>query len=143
MQPRLLHPIPIGIETLQRLETIVDEDYREPVSYAARATKVTVNGQPHWTIDDRFRQTLIGPEQESTGYILFRTIDLKLAGIPELENGDRITSIGVGIHAIDVDFYVIGLRMTGHWPDQGGATLVKAFFRDRSRSKETPTGAVQ
>jgi hypothetical protein len=138
--PRLIHPVAVEIETFERTETLVDADYREPISHAARGETTTVLGQMHWTIDDRVQQTLMGPEREATGYILFRIVDLKRAGIGLLENGDRFTSIGHGENKIDVDFYVIGLRMIGHWPDQGGATLVRAFYRDRSQTKDTPTG---
>jgi hypothetical protein len=139
-QPRLIHPIAISIEVLERSQTLVDEDYREPVSYAARGNVVVVNGQLHWTIDDRLRQTLVGPEREATGYVTFRTLDLRTAGVGSLQQGDRFTTFGKGARAMDVDCYVVGLRLQGHWPDQGGATLVKAFFRDHSPTKREPTG---
>ena len=137
--PRLLHPVPVEVEQLDRVETIVDEDYREPVQQAVRGPRKTVPGQIKWTFDDQLRATLVGAEQEAQGYILFRRRELRAASL-EIKQGDRFVKIGTGANAVLVDLYVVGLRYEGHYPDQGGPALVKAFFKDRMPSKQTKGG---
>lgn len=140
MLPNLLHPVPVTIKQLSRAASVVDPDYQEPVQQAVLGPAVVAPGQVKWGMDERLRASLIGPEQESEGYILFRRIDLRALGIAELKQNDRIVAIGVGPNARAVDLYITGLRFEGHYPDQGGAALVKAFFRDRNPSKQTPGG---
>lgn len=140
MLPRLLHPVAVQIEQIARASTIVDADYREPVQQAIRSPRITCPGQVNWSMDDRVRASLIGAERESEGYVLFRRCDLRALGIAELKQNDRIVAIGAGANARPVDLYIIGLRFEGHYPDQGGAALVKAFFKDRNPSKQSPGG---
>ncbi len=140
MLPNLLHPVPIQIRQIRRSATVVDPDYREPVQQAKLGPTITAPGQMKWTIDERLRTTLTGPEQEAEGYILFRRVDLRARGITELAQNDRIVAVGAGANARLVDLYIVGLRFEGHYPDQGGASLVKAFFKDRQPGKQTPGG---
>ncbi len=140
MLPNLLHPIPIQIRQMVRTSTPVDEDYQEPVQQASLGPVVTAPGQVKWTMDERLRASLTGAEAESEGYILFRRVDLRARGVAELQQNDRIIAVGVGANARPVDLYITGVRFEGHYPDQGGASLVKAFFRDRNPSKQTPGG---
>jgi hypothetical protein len=116
----------------------VDEEYQEPVQQAAREAVVTVLGQVKWTIDERLRATLQGVETEAEGYILFRRVDLRAKSITELKMDDRFIMVGVGPNARAVDLYIVGLRFEGHYTDQGGAALVKAFFKDRDPSRQSP-----
>lgn len=139
MLPRLLHPIAVEIEPLNRAESIVDPDFQEPVQQASRGPRVTAPAQVQWGLDEELRATLQGAEQGSDGYLLFRTIDLRALSVT-LHQGDRFVSIGVGANKIDADLYVTALRYNGHYQDQGGATLVKAFFKDRFPSKQTRGG---
>jgi len=130
VQPNLIHPVPIDVEQWVEAETIVDDDFREPVQQAARAVVTTVVGQPRWGIEKGLQPTIIGAEAESDGYVLFRYKDLEAAGI-ELKTNDRFIKIG----KIVTDVYITKLRPEGHYTDQGGATLVKAFFADREPSR--------
>ena len=140
MLPRLLHPVPVEIEQLVRSAAPMDDDYAEPIQQATRGPRIVALGQVKWSMDERLRASLIGAEQESEGYILFRRVDLRALGIAELKQNDRFVSIGAGPNARPVDLYITGLRFEGHYPDQGGPALVKAFFRDRNPSKQTPGG---
>lgn len=140
MLPNLIHPVPIQLRQMQRASTRVDPDYREPVQQAKLGPIVSAPGQVKWTIDERLRATLTGAEQEAEGYILFRRVDLRARGVTELAQNDRIIAVGAGANARAVDLYIVGLRFEGHYPDQGGAALVKAFFKDRQPSKQTPGG---
>mgnify|MGYP001027104161 CR=1 FL=1 len=140
MLPNLLHPVVIQIQVLLREDGVMDDDYREPVQQPAYADAVSAPGQVHWGQDERLRSTLAGAELESDGYILFRRVDLRNVGIDELKQNDRFISIGSGANARAVDLYIVGLRLIGHYSDQQGASMVKAYFRDRfpSRSKRGP-----
>lgn len=133
--PNLIHPIPVEIETLSRAETFVDDDYREPIQDAARGARTVVRGQIKWGADDQVAPSAVGAESSSDGYVLFRTVDLRAAGIPIVKQGDRFVRIGAGANAIPVDVYVVKVVPMGHYPDQGGATLVKAYFKDRMPAK--------
>ena len=128
--PNLIHPINITIEQWSEPETIYDDDFREPIQQAARAETKVVKGQPNWDLQSSANTTKGGIESEAAGYVLFRYIDLNAAGVT-LKQQDRITKMG----HIDTDVYIIGLRPTGHYPDQDGAALVKAFFTDRAPSR--------
>lgn len=134
--PRLLHPVPVQIEPLKRKQSLVDEDYREPVQDAARPKLYVIPGQVKWGLDQKLRPMQAGPELESDGYIIFRRLDLKRVGIEDIQQNDRFVKIGQGVYAINVDLYVISVRLEGHYPSRGGATLVKAFFRDRMPSRQ-------
>ncbi len=140
MLPNLIHPIPVEIRQLLRSETIVDPDYMEPIQQAELAEPVIAPGQVKWSMDERLRATLIGAESEAEGYVLFRRIDLRARGVAELKQNDRITAMGIGPNRRAVDLYIVGLRFEGHYPDQGGAALLKAFFKDRDPSKQNRGG---
>lgn len=140
MLPRLMHPVPVEVEKLQRAVAPMDPDYAEPTQQAVRGPRITVPGQVKWGMDERLRATLTGAEQESEGYILFRRTDLRRVGLIEIAQNDRFTAIGTGLNLVEVDLYVVGLRYEGHYPDQGGPALVKAFFKDRFPSKQNRGG---
>jgi len=88
-----------------------------------------------WYDDDRANPTRAGSESEANGYVLFRYVDLAAVSL-SLKQGDRIVKMGT----INTDVYITSLRPEGHYPDQSGPALVKAFFRDRNPSKQTPGG---
>jgi hypothetical protein len=133
--PRLIHPIPIELETLSKSTTIYDEDAREPVQAAARTATKTVVGQVKWAQEYALDMAKGGPQEGSLGYILFRYVDLQAQGI-ELKQNDRITKIG----HLETDVYVKSLEPVGHYPDQVGASMVKAHFMDRQPSRQRRGG---
>lgn len=135
--PRLLHPIAIGIRQLSRAKTLVDDDLREPRGDANREAAFTVPGQVKWFDIERFQGTQMGPEGHSDGYVLFRLPDLRAAGVGRIHQGDRFVTMGTGPNQVEVDVYVNNLRYMGHYPDQGGPTLVRAYFKDRQPSKQS------
>jgi len=140
MQARLLHPVLIEVEKIKRTVAPMDPDYAEPVQQAARGPRISVPGQVQWGMDERLRATLIGAEQESEGYVLFRRVDLRAVGLNEIAQNDRFVAFGTGPNRVEVDLYVIGLRYNIHYQDMGGATMVKAFFKDRFPSKQSRGG---
>jgi hypothetical protein len=144
--PQLLHPVGILIEPMVRGATLVDPDYREPIQQAAHGPQFACPGQVAWTSDERLDASNMGANSESSGYILFRLVDVRAAGIRagigpyRLQQNDRFLKIGIGPNTVETDLYIIDLRYSGHYADQGGATLVKAFFKDRFPSKQNRGG---
>jgi len=133
--PNLIHPVPIKIQKINRAGTLMDEDAREPIQFAKREATLIVPGQVKWVGQFKLEETRGGVVEGSSGYVLFRQVDLDAAnggvGI-ELEQNDRFTRIGTR----DTDVYVIELTPTGHYPDQGGHTMLKAWFGDRGAQKK-------
>jgi len=130
--PNLIHPVPITIQTLDQANTIYDDDMREVVQQSVRAANVVVPGQVKWGLDQSFQSRREGPKEDSDGYVLFRLVDLNAAGV-EVKRETRLIRLGT----IDTDVYVTALQYQGHYPDQGGPTLVKAFFKDRQPARQT------
>lgn len=128
--PNLIHPVPIVVEKISRSTTYYDEDAREPIQAADRATAVNIDGQVKWFDENELAATKTGPAEGSAGYVLFRQIDLTAKGL-ELEQNDRFTQIGTRT----TDVYVTALRPVGHYPDQLGHTMIKAYFTDRQPSR--------
>jgi hypothetical protein len=128
--PNLIHPLSIQIQKQDTDETDYDDDFREPVQQTKRASTVTVDGQVKWGSHKSYSSNRRGPQESSDGYILFRYVDLNDAGIT-LEREDKIIKIG----NLDVNVYINSLLPEGHYPDQGGYTLVKAFFVDRQPAR--------
>jgi len=132
MIPNLLHPVPISIQSLDRTNTIYDDDMREPVQQETNVATVIVPGQVKWGKDQAFVPSSIGAQEDSDGYVLFRFVDLAAAGVT-LKREDRFIALGTYI----TDVYVVSLQPCGHYPDQGGPTLIKAFFSDRQPSRQS------
>lgn len=131
--PRLIHPVPITIEQIDRSTTVYDDDFREEVQRVERGAPVTVSGQVSWEIDKRFRSSLGGAIEDSEGYVLFRFVDLTTAGVT-LKREDRFTSLGN--YACDV--FVTALQPIGHYQDQGGPAMIRAFFKSQQEDSKTP-----
>lgn len=135
--PRLIHPIPVFIRQIQRSLTAQDDDAHEPVGQARRKQKpIKLMGQIK-TFDptDAPDASSGGVTEHSSGYILFRTHDLKHLRIT-LQRGDRIVQIGEGKFADEVDYYITQKPRRGHYPEHRGATLQKFFFSDRKPSRQ-------
>lgn len=130
--PRLIHPVPVTVQQIDTGATIYDDDAREPIQQAARPVSKTLNGQVKWQSQFSGESTRGGTVEGASGYVLFRQVDLD-ANALVLQDEDRISRIGTR----DTDVYISQLRPVGHYPDQGGHTMIKAFFGDRQPSKQT------
>jgi hypothetical protein len=133
--PRLIHPIPVEVRQLQRSSTKVDEDFREEIEHVSRGTTVTIPGQVEWKTDNRLRANKTGVEQASDGYVLFRTADIRTAGLTQIDQGDQIVAYGIGANRVAINVFVISTQYLGHYPNGGGPQLVKCFFKDRTPGK--------
>jgi hypothetical protein len=136
--PHLIHPVVVKIEQLQRSLSIVDDDFREPIQQARRGPVKSVLGQIKWSSDEQLEISSGGAREGADGYVLFRRHDLIAAGLNEIHQNDRITSMGSGGNVTLVDLYITRVQQMGHYP--GGATLVRAWFKDRQPSKQTRGG---
>jgi hypothetical protein len=131
--PRLIHPVPVTIARLNRAAMVFDEDAREGL-HGARTTPadvVTLPAQVRWATRDDPQPQGGGVREVSRGALVFHRDDLRRAGV-ELKRGDRITQIGTGPNALAVDLYLLGNEPMAHYPDQGGAPLLKWTFGDRN-----------
>ncbi len=129
--PRLIHPISVTIQRRDLASTVVDNDFREPIQQAARFSDVVVKGQIKFFTQEELNVERGGSVIDSTGFVLFRYHDLGKAGI-EININDRFIKLG----KIEVDYYVVRIESKGHWPDRGGATLVRCYFQDRTPSRQ-------
>jgi hypothetical protein len=133
--PNLLHPLPTDVQSVNRNATIQDTGYNEPVQTVEYDATFTLPGQWKWMSDKELRAQDIGAVEYSTGYVLFRASDLRALG-KTIKTGDRIIGYGAGAARVALDVYVTKLRYEGHYPDQHGPALVKAFFNDRAPERQ-------
>jgi hypothetical protein len=138
--PNLLHPVPVTVQPIDRENTIVDTGYGEEYEVVARTATVVLPGQVKWGGFDRFRATDAGPEEGEDGYVLFRAIDLRAKSLATIKRGDRFIALGGSPNSVATDVYVTRVRFEGHYPDQKGPTLLKAFFTDRQPVKGAGEG---
>lgn len=127
MEPDLVHPIPIEIEQIDKDSTFYDDDAREAIRDAARPEVKKLSAQVSWSVKDDPAPEKMGISEETRGYLLFKKKDLSGESVT-INRGDKISKIGHDT----VELYVLGLTPAGHYPDQGGATLLQAYFGDRN-----------
>jgi hypothetical protein len=115
--------------TLQRrnvTDTLYDEDMREPIGQTSYYAEETLMGQVSWENKDNVYVDEKGTQLKAIGYILFRYVDLESKGIT-LKYQDRIKKIG----RHEEELYIINTKPIGHYPDQDGASMIRAYFVDR------------
>lgn len=128
--PRLIHPVPVSIERISKATTPMDAEFAEPIGAARRLAPVTVQGQPKWMAEQEIDVDGSGAKVKTRGYVLFRYVDLSAASVV-LQLNDRLLSQGF----IAGSWYIVKLEPVAHYPDQGGATMVKAWISDRAPAK--------
>jgi hypothetical protein len=124
--PNLLHPVKITLQRRNVTDTLYDEDMREPIGQTSYYAEETLMGQVSWENKDNVYVDEKGTQLKAIGYILFRYVDLESKGIT-LKYQDRIKKIG----RHEVELYIINTKPMGHYPDQDGASLIRAYFVDR------------
>ena len=136
MPPRLIHPIKVYIKKADRTQTFYDDDLHEPIGQVKRPQKPFAVWAQIKTVDTDDPQPAPGGVLEETrGYILVRTIDLRRNHLT-IERGDQIIQIGEEPNARQVDFYITKFQQRGHYPSARGHTLLKCWFADRHPSRQ-------
>ncbi len=151
-QPRLIHPISVVIQPIDRTDTVYDPYAREPVGQVVRegestgtGSEVTVKAQISYysasAKQDYPMPQNYGMEEKTMGYIACRYKDLVAGGLVEesgglytkvkIKRGDRITQIGKE----SVNYYITGYKPFGHYPRQK-QTLIQINFEDRHPSDQ-------
>lgn len=129
--PNLIHPIPIQVSQLDTSGTLYDDEAREPIQQATHSSVVTLPGQVKYGSSREASFHLGGIRENERGYVLFRQVDLDAQSVT-LKINDRIVKIG----QIDQNADITRLEPMGHYPDQSGASLIRAYFSDRAPSKQ-------
>jgi hypothetical protein len=133
VQPNLLFPIYCHLQLLNRGETLYDEDLREPIQSESMDQTIILPGQVMWTGQGKLDETASGPTEQSDGYVIFKYVDLRMRSV-ELKREDRIIRLGFVV----CDLYITGFQPIAHWPDLNGPGLLKAMFRDKQKSRNSP-----
>lgn len=128
--PKLLHKTTVLIEQIDRSSTHWDEDAREAVQRTGRKQQVELVAQVRWPRSVSAVPTVAGRTEDGRGYLLFREVDLEAKSVV-LQEGDKIVRIGKKY----TDMYLEEFEPLGHYQDQGGNTLLKAYFVDRKPSR--------
>ena len=129
-RPRLIHPVSVTVQPLDRTNTHLDRDAREPIPAQARAAAVTIKAQVHWS---RLRDVVpeaAGPVEKRDGWLVFLRSDLEAASWTP-GPGDRVTAIeGVTAH-----LYLTGdAQQRGQYA--GRHNLVRCDFEDRGSRRD-------
>lgn len=91
-QVRLLFPVDVEIEPVDKASTHYDDSAREPVLQVARAAAVTIPAQVEWTERNRPNPTRAGVQNKSRGYLVLLTRTLPPYSY-EPKRGDKIVTI--------------------------------------------------
>ena len=127
VRPNLIHPVNVQIEQGDKANTKFDENAREPVRKMTLISAITLSAQVKWKNTDNPQPEFQGVTEDSNGYLLFRFFDLTKAGVT-LARGDKIIKIARATY----ELFITQLIPAGHYPDQNGPSLLKAFFADRN-----------
>ena len=130
--PNLIRPLTVTIERGVKADTAYDRDAREPMRSLVRAT-VALPAQV--VFDDRASPDIggQGASEQFDGHLTFRLRDLAAKGYTPAR-GDHVVQLGNRATSL----YVQATQDAGHWGDQSGHTLVKAWFSDRRPSASAP-----
>lgn len=148
-QPNLLHPVKVVFELIDRDNTLMDENAREPVRQAVRK-----GAQPNTGEQTRIKAQIsfyfagakldyaewlrIGVLDRTVGYVSLRFKDMKRKGLLtfdvdgnfdqiRIKRGDRIVRLGKR----NVDLYVTGFKDFAHYPNLD-QTMIQVNFDDRN-----------
>jgi hypothetical protein len=128
--PNLIHPIEITIQKINKSKTNYDTAHRAPIQQSTRKENIVIFGQVKWD-ETRMSVDIAGISIEVAGYVLFKRSDL-IEKNTKIEFNDRFIKFGNQ----ETSMYVVGLKYSGHYPDQNGSSLIKAFFSDRVPAKD-------
>jgi hypothetical protein len=146
--PKLIHPVWIVIEQMDRTNTVFDNSAREPVRHVTRKgaeprsgdqTRIKAQvsyyfagGRLDYPMYDRR-----GVEEKTDGYIAMRVKDMIAAGLATKDATTGIVTVSLlrGDRVVQhagraVDLYITGFEDFGHYPVLN-STLLQANFQAR------------
>jgi hypothetical protein len=124
-QARLLHPINVVIEMMDRNNTEYDPRAKEPIRQVSRKNQVQLKAQVLWIWENEQKKVVGGITLGDDGYLLFEQRDLDALGIV-LQPGDKIVQIGT---LTNQSLFFTKFRPMGHYP--GGHQLLRGYFEER------------
>lgn len=125
MRPRLIHPVTVEIERVQKDQVVWDDTFREPVSGddVPYGEPEAIEAQVRFNTYERRDMTLAGETPMTTGHILYRRGE-----IPSLKKGDRIKSVdGMPITSV----YIVSVQPAA--AGRGRFHLECAHFEERKQ----------
>lgn len=147
-QPKLIHPIDVTLEIIDRDDSVFDQYAREPVGQVVRegespntGEQVTIKAQVSYYYAGARKDDPMwergGVVEQTNGYFSCRYKDLVKVGLltqtadgsfdeMKLKRGDRVVKIGREV----VNFYVDGFKPFGHYPGRR-QTMLQVDFTDR------------
>ena len=134
---RLLHPVDVVIEQMDRPNTQYDSRAKEPIRQVSRKSSVQLRAQVLWITENEQMKVSGGITLSDDGYLLFEQRDLDAQSIT-LQPGDRITQIGA---LTGQNLFFTKFRPMGHYP--GGHQLLRGYFEERrpTQSNDPYSGA--
>lgn len=134
--PHLIHPVPVFLRKADKANSpVMDPLLHEPVGQVRRESTIRLLAQVSWGLDQSQQPSEMTVGDTADGYLLFRTLELAAARV-QIKPGDRIVKIGEGPVEQVTDLYIVSLKWMGHYPEHGGPTLLRAYFADRSPSRQ-------
>jgi hypothetical protein len=137
MHPKLIHPVEVTIDLLDKPAMLMDDQAREPI-HGVRSQPTDTHVLPAQIHIDQFRspsQEAGGTVTATIGYLLVRALDMDhiLGRGVRIKRGDHITSYTGNMpdgEVVACDLYITRVDPAAHYPPYG-ATLYKAHFEDR------------
>ena len=129
--PRLIHAIPVVLKLRDKSDALMDADSGEPIGNVDGLIVSDLEAQVSWR-NTEVRVDGVGNTEIMDGYLLFRLIDLANHDPSiTLVGGERVVSVGSGIALVSMNHFLWRIQRRGHYPDQGGHTLQKWWFKDK------------
>jgi hypothetical protein len=128
--PRLVHPVSVQIEPLDRTASAWDGQAREQIPGLRRKATVTIQAQIHWSRLRALEGQPAGPVEHHDGHLVFLRADLeRLSYAPG--PGDRVAAI----EGVTRDIYLTGnAQQRGQY--FGRHHLVRCDFEDRGARRD-------
>lgn len=121
MRPRLIHPVEVVVERVDKAATEYDADFREPVNEVTYSAVVRLQAQVKFDRFEARNMTPGGDAPQTTGYLL-----ISADRANEIQKGDKISKIG----EVPVELFITEKRPAVHY---GKARMIKVFFEAGER----------
>lgn len=130
--PRLIHPVWVQIEAVDKPHTPFDADLRQPIRTVRRsAVRIPAQVRIRALSEPEYEAT--GLDEDVEGWLTVRVLDCaRKSYTPKV--GDRLVAVGKRT----VEYYLRMIQDEGHYGSAGGATLMRLYFEDRRPATSAP-----